>query len=196
MDHPDRIEPEILQRNAVIMGAYLYGLADADEETCRFLEQEIHAQIAERTAGQISERKKALWKEAGQRAVNSLGKIRQSLQDAVQQSEDACAEQETWTEPAPDYACEKGSLIPVRKVLGCMSSSLWPVRENTLWEQVGGVELNTLLFWADGKRSLWDIALHTAVEMNKCTDEEIKEEFEMAAAFFGDMAKIGAVEWR
>ena len=61
---------------------------------------------------------------------------------------------------------------------------------------IDSVELNTFLFWADGKRNLWDIALHTAVEMNKCTDEEIKEEFMVASAFFADMEKIKAVEWK
>jgi hypothetical protein len=136
--------------------------------------------------GQISERKKALWMEAGDRAVKSLERINKIKKD----SEDERLTENSWTEEVPDYASEMGRLVPARKAFGCLSSSLWCERKGTLWENIDSVELNTFLFWADGKRNLWDIALHTAVEMNKCTDEEIKEEFMVASAFFADMEKL------
>jgi hypothetical protein len=49
--------------------------------------------------------------------------------------------------------------------------------------------------WIDGKRSLWEIAYRSAVEKNKCTDDEIREEFGFVSDLLGMLEENGYICW-
>ncbi len=187
MDRPDRIDPEFLKRNAVIIGTYLYGLADADEDTCVFLEELIRKQTERKVAEEPSDRRKKMLAEAGDRALYSLKKICSDLTFERPAEEN---------EPMPDYAQEKGHRVPVRRVLGCLTFSdrtdLWKRGYIPAWNG----RLNVPLFWADGERNLWEIAYRTAVELGECSDEQIKEQFEYLTGYFEILTEIDFCEWK
>jgi hypothetical protein len=50
--------------------------------------------------------------------------------------------------------------------------------------------------WIDGKRSLWEIAWLSAIEKNKCSDEEIREEFAFVSDFMGALEEKGYLCWQ
>ena len=50
--------------------------------------------------------------------------------------------------------------------------------------------------WADGKRSLWEIAYRSAVEKNRCSDDGIREEFEFVSDFFGALEEKDYLYWK
>ncbi len=187
MDRPDRIDKEFLKRNAVIIGTYLYGLADADEETCGFLEELIRKQTERKVAEESFGRRKKILKEAGDRALYSLRKICSDV------TFERPAEE---VEPMPEYAQAKGQRVPVRKVLGCLTFTgnmdLWKTGYIPAWNG----KLNVPLFWADGKRNVWEIAYRTAVELRECSDEQIKHQYEYLTGYFELLVQNDFCAWR
>ena len=163
MDTPDRIEPAVLTRNALITGAYLWFMANADGQDCPYLAELIRRQTAHRLEG-AAPRRKELLLQAQDRALsglNLLGGSYPAPEEAV--------------EPMPDYAKATGSRIPVRKVLGVLNLN-GEYNGRTIKTSWNG-DCMVVTCWIDGKRSLWEIAYLSAVEKNKCTDDEIREEF-------------------
>ena len=51
MDRPDRIEPAVLTRNALITGAYLWSMANAEARDCLYLAEQIRLQTDHRLEG-------------------------------------------------------------------------------------------------------------------------------------------------
>lgn len=186
MDSPDRIEPEILKRNALILGVYLYGLADADENTCAFLEKEIRMQMQKQQTKDLHPRKHQHLTEAMERALHSLTKI----SDTVYYP--APAESQL---PMPEWAEEAGKRIPVRLVPGCLTLAKYPAKKPR-WKPAWNAELNIPLFWADGKRNLWQIAVQTALELDLCTDGEIEKKFRDTLDYFDFLAELGYLSWK
>lgn len=182
MDRPDRIEPETLRRNALIVGSYLWGLANADETTRAQLEEAIRRQIESLSAGAHPRRVRFL-QQAQERALHSLNRLGGSYP----------APTET-VEPMPDYAKATGDRVPKRLVPGALLvSGVYNGRKiRAAWN--GSYMVVTC--WADGKRSLWEIAYLSAMEKGRCTDAEIREEFEFVSDFFGYLAENGYLCWQ
>lgn len=182
MDRPDRIEPETLRRNALIMAAYLWGIATADEDTCDYLAGQIRKQTALGLEGADPRREKLLL-EAKARALHSLNRLGAAYP----------APEET-AEPMPDYAKGTGSRIPVRKVLGALNFA-GEYNGRKLRAAWNG-DYMIITCWADGKRNLWEIAYRSAIEKNRCSDAQIREEFELVSDFFGALEEKGYISWR
>lgn len=182
MDRPDRIEPETLRRNALMVGAYLWGIANADTETCDSLAQAIRKQAQARAAN-AHPRKVRLMEQAQERALYSLNRLGARYPAPVET-----------VEPMPDYARETGSRVPERLVPGVLNfSGVWNGRKiKAAWNG----DCMAVTCWADGKRSLWEIAYRSAVEKDKCTDPEIREEFAFVSDFFECLAENGYLRWR
>lgn len=187
MDTPDRIEPDILKRNAMILGAYLFGLADADEAACEFLAGEIRAMTQQELTAAEHPRKQRHVTEAMERALYSLRKICPCLPYEKPREE---------VPPMPGYAAEKGEWIPVRLVPGCLTLNAHPELENPRWRPAWNAALNIPLFWADGERNLWQITAQTAFEMDECTDEQLREKYEQLSDYFQFLAELGYMEWK
>ena len=181
MDRPDRIEPETLRRNALIMGSFLWGIANADGETCAFLEETIRQQTEYR-AQNAHPRKVALLRQAEARALHSLNRLGGNYPAPDER-----------VEPMPDYAQETGCRIPKRLVQGALQiSGVYNGRKiRTAWNG----DSTVVTCWADGRRNLWQIAYLSAMEKSKCTDTEIREEFEFVSDLFAFLAEKGYVCW-
>lgn len=181
MDTPDRIEPAVLTRNALITGAYLWSMANADGQDCPYLAELIRRQTAHRLEG-AAPRRKELLLQAQDRALsglNLLGGSYPAPEEAV--------------EPMPDYAKATGSRIPVRKVLGVLNLN-GEYNGRTIKTSWNG-DCMVVTCWIDGKRSLWEIAYRSAVEKNKCTDDEIREEFGFVSDLLGMLEENGYICW-
>lgn len=181
MDRPDRIEPETLRRNALIMGSYLWGLANADGETCAFLEETIRQQTEYR-AQNAHPRKAALLQQAEARALHSLNRL----------GADYPAPTDT-VEPMPEYAKARGHHVPKRIVQGVLNVS--GVYNGRKLRAAWNGNYMKVTCWADGSRNLWQIAYLSAIEKNKCTDAEIREEFEFVLDFFDCLAENNYICW-
>ncbi len=187
MDTPDRIEPDILKRNAVIMGAYLFGLAEADDQTCEFLAEEIRALGQQEVNAVEHPRLKRHVQEATQRALHSLGRISERY---------ACEAPCEEVPPMPEEIREKGSRVPVRLIPGCLTLAGRRDVKDPKFRPAWNAELNLPLFWTDGNRNLWQIAVQTAYEMLKPTDKEIMDKFAELSDYYDFLAELGYIEWK
>jgi len=196
MDTPDRIEPDIVRRNAAMIGTYLYGLAAADDDTCEFLADEIEKLYARQCEGVTDTRKLDHNREARDRALYSLHNISCNANYPMQNEEKY---------PVPEYAMDKCSKIPVRTVKGCLTMALYPPKKESsgiiskMWGRFNpgfNPPLTVPLFWIDGKRNLWEVAVQSALEKCKCSDDEIREEYEVIADYCDFLAELGYIEWK
>lgn len=182
MDRPDRIEPDTLTRNALIIGSFLWAMANAEEADHPYLAEQIRLQTAYRSKD-ASPRREALLRQAEARAFHSLNRLGAAYPVPVETAA-----------PMPDYAMATGSRIPVRKMLGVLNyvGEYNGRKLRASWN--GECMVNTC--WADGKRTLWEIAYLSAVEKNRCAEEEIREEFEFVSDFFAALEEIGYLCWQ
>lgn len=183
-DTPDRIEPETLQRNALIAGTYAWGIATAEDATCAFLADAIRTQSAAMMAESTHPREKRLIEDAAQLALHSLNRIAENSSYPAT---------EFFTEPAPEYAKEAQSRIPARIMPGALTFS--GTYNGKVFKAAWSGDMNIPVFWIDGKRNLWQIAYLSAVEKGHCTDEQIKEELELLTDYFACLAINHYIRW-
>ena len=187
MDTPDRIEPEVLKRNALMLGVYLYGLADADEETGRMLEEELRQQTEAAVAAVSEPRLRRHILEGLERALYSLKKICPKLSFLPPVEE---------IPPMPAYAGDNGARIPVRLVRGPLTLALHPPADTPRWRPGWNAPLNIPLFWTDGKRNLWEISVQTCYELGQCADCQLEEKYTEMLEYFTFLEKLGYIAWK
>ena len=187
MDTPDRIEMNILKRNALILGVYLYGLAHGDKATCQMLEGELRQQTQAELTSQLHPRKQQHIRESLQRALHSLTRICPELPYGKPVEE---------VPEIPPYAAEAGHRIPHRLVRGPLTLALHPELSAPRWKPAWNPTLNIPLFWADGKRNLWQVAYQTACELDEVTDEQLQQKYEDTLDYFNFLAELGYITWK
>ncbi len=180
LDRPDRLEPETLRRNAVMAGTYAWGLADADADTCAFLENAIRELENDMVREVDYLRQRRLIKDAARLARHSLQRLR---------GEDSEAPPVFFTEPAPQYARFAEGRIPRRLVPGVLT--LRSEEYCAAWNKA----LNLPVFWIDGKRNLWQIASLCAAETGQCTDDQLRQQLTQLAGYFDFLERKGYICW-
>ncbi len=180
MDRPERLEPQTLKRNALMVGTYAFGIATADGAACDFLADAIRELTDLWISQSPHPRQRRLLTEASALAMHSLSRIR---------GEETEAAPEFSTEPAPDWAQEAVKRIPQRITRGCLK--FWNDRYCAAWNR----DLNIPVFWIDGKRNLWQIAYLSAVEKGCCTDAQLKAELELLTGYFTCLTENGDIYW-
>ncbi len=180
MDRPGRIEPETLTRNALIAGTYAWGLAVAQEDTCRFLAHGIRRKVDSLMADASHPRQRQFLEDVRRRAICSLGQLldRQEEEPAF------------YTDPAPDYALDAEKKIPERLISGVLTY------RGEQFQAAWNRELNLPVFWIDGKRNLWQIAYLSAMEKGRCSEAQVREELALLTDYFGCLEKQGYLRWK
>jgi hypothetical protein len=160
MDTPELIEPDVARRNGIIAGAYLLYLADAGTseaaEMSGLLDKWLERELI--NAGNKTETQKYLLKNAYSRAQLSLESF---------------------------LTADGGKLknaVPRRLVKGALTFDKFPDSAELKYQPAWNTKLNDPLFWADGKRTIEQIAVLSAAETGE-TDTgkylaEISEFFE------------------
>ncbi len=185
LDTMERIEPEILKRNTLIVGDFAYILATADTEVCDELAVEIKKLCDKLTADAKTPRRLTLCKETYARALHSLKRLVPDYETGVPLVETH--------EEMPDYASALGAdRVPTRIVKGPLRFATYPGVGRT-----GALNLNhsTPLQWTDGKRNIWDITIKSAAETGHDSDEEIKALLEKHVKMFEALAEFGYTGW-
>lgn len=173
MDSPDRIDKAVLRRNVLIAASYLYTLANLDDDSvlplARLVLEDGAARAAQKTGDLVY-----LTLEAAQRAVLALkGFVKQAetckALDELASSLVLPPVPALLSQAAPDPVGEKH---PVRLVMGVLNMEAgealprMTAEERERWQPGWSDELNTPLFWADGNRSLWEIAVRSGIELS------------------------------
>jgi len=183
-DTPEQVEPDTLKRNGLIIGTYAWGFATADAETCDFLSQAIRDRVQVDLRADVHPRRRRLLEQAVDLAEASLGRISSQWNRPTP---------EFYTEPAPDYVTDTHLRVPRRLVDGALTFR-GEYKGKSFAASWSG-EMNIPLFWSNGKRTLWQIAYLSAVEKNKCTDEQLREELELLTDYFDCLAEHGYLAW-
>lgn len=160
-DRPDRIDPAILHRNGVLAGAYLYTAAGL-------------------TAGELAD-----W---AAKARRYLPEVSDSLRrEFLRFLGGTDAPEETPVQPFPSD--EAAARVPLRMVLGCLTFAGREDLKDSVWQPAWNDRLNLPLFWADGRRSLWQIAVLSAVEAG----ENIESHWPFIKDYFSFLAEHGYI---
>jgi hypothetical protein len=176
MDIPDRIEPDILMRNGILMGTLLLFCAGLGPGEAPWLREKILEDIKLRRQHEAGHRK-GLWDIARSRALaepEELPPVFRQLPEGVSEAEAA--------------------IVPVRLVKGSLTFAAKPIFLDQPWPPApekplnvptfwGGNVLGTALFWADGKRNLWQIAVLSWLEGDSGSSPENSQVRGMAEHF-------------
>ncbi|HML46343.1 MAG TPA: DUF4910 domain-containing protein [Clostridia bacterium] len=103
-------------------------------------------------------------------------------------------------DPVPEAPPLNGDTrVPVRRVLGCLTLEggerveRMPEQERAKWQPAWNTRLNTPLFWADGSRTVAQIAALSARELNVKDPAAYAEEI---GAYFTFLAQYGYLDWK
>ena len=81
-------------------------------------------------------------------------------------------------------------LIPLRKVAGCLTFESRDDLKDAKWQPAWSDGLNLPLYWADGKRNLWEIAVLSAEECGA----EVGEQYKFVCEYFTFLRDTGYIE--
>lgn len=182
LDTPDRIEPETLRRNAAILGAAALWLASAGPEEAGQLAD----WLLEKPDEWLGSCQASLREAALKQAMESLKRL--GLEELP-----PCAETSLPELPSSVGTLESNKIYR-RKVPGCLTFATAPKLRDSPWKPAWNDSLNCPLFWADGRRTLWQIAVLSAWEQGKTQDREIREEFLRLHAYFSFLEVHGYLE--
>ena len=186
MDTPDRIERHIMHRNGVILGALALAVAMGGAEEGDWMLDAVDADIdALLKEDGVTELSRYILERARINAVRLAADVcGESLSDKgkARAAAAVCPERpEILANPAgvcPDAA----ALVPVRLVKGCLTFAADAAASAGKWSPAWNTELHVPLFWADGKRNLWEIAVLSSAEMEE--EGKITENFNRIYEFF------------
>lgn len=178
LDKPDRIEPDILRRTGMILGVLIYRLARAEAvdlvwaRQCYFNAMTTVMQTG--LAGHQIAVAAAI--KASCLPLKRLGAI-------SEEDEKSLPPLPVLPKP-PKELGNMAEKVPVRLVKGCLTFGGRPELRDSKWQPAWNDTLNLPLFWADGKRTLWEISYLFSAEKNQINDEEIIENYCWIAEYF------------
>ena len=176
------MHPPGLRLAAAAMAGYLYFLANLDNDQVVDLGQSQAARDQRRITGADSAKAKRYWQD---RAAMNVSALKRFVTTPGRRA--AVRDLRAAAPSAPPPGRGAGSRVPVR------SAPLSPTMENTPPHIAGRLGRTRLrdwaLFWADGRRTLRDIADRLSVEMQQ------RVTLGQVEAFFDAMADLGYVTW-
>lgn len=177
MDTPDRIEESVMARNAMVLGTFAMLCADLSAEDAALKDL-------------IRAHGKNLWDETEEKRAlreNALRRAEEEFDCLV-----SGGGQPAFRDP-PVPQHEEAARIPVRLVPGCLTFADRPSLKDCEWQPAWNTELNLPLFWADGKRSLWEIACLSGWEEG---DSDIAARYRRLSKYFDVLAEHGYIHWK
>jgi hypothetical protein len=178
MDTPDLIETDVLHRNGVVAGTYLCYAADAGEKEA----VELNGLLSDNLQYD-------LFRAGDEPDVSQLHfKMHNAYSRAFSSLERLLIPDRTRREAAPGW-----SRIPVRKVIGPLTFDLLKDRGALPYKPAWSTSLNDPLFWADGKRNLWQVARLAALNSD---ETDMENQYAFIAGYFEFLAERGYIEWR
>lgn len=181
LDTPDRIERDVIFRNGVIIGAYIFGLAAADTAETEKLWRLTYGYIDNALKSKPEIFKYEILKAARQSIIDFCPEY---IPDEI-----AVCEDNNIFIPA-EYAGDKAYLVPKREAAGCLTFASRPDFSDLRWQPAWNSRLNLPLFWADGKRNLWEIAVLSAIEAGESADD-MYERWKWLSEYFEFLANNG-----
>jgi len=187
MDTPDRIEKPIMKRNGALLGGLVLAIAQAGAEESEWLLDSVNNDIDTLVAGGKTEVYRYIMESA---RVNSAALLKEVCGDAL--CDCAMAKVKAPAKPAillnpAGVPCEQAKIVPKRLVKGCLTFAGKPELGNSEWSPAWNTKLHFPLFWADGTRNLWEIAVLASAEVGQ--EDKIAENFAKIYSFFSFLEK-------
>ena len=177
MDTPDRIEESVMLRNAMVLGTFAMVCADLSAED-NALKDLIRSHG--KNLGDEPEEKRLLREQALYRAEEEFDSLVSG------------GGQPGYQDPPIPHQ-EDVVRIPERLVPGCLTFADKLQLRNSKWQPAWNTKLNLPLFWADGKRSLWEIACLSGWEEGDC---DISARYRWLSEYFDVLAEHGYIRWK
>lgn len=183
LDTPERIEPEVLRRNGVLLGAAALWLAAAGANEADGLALRLQKEPEE-------------WLEAYPEPLREFAR-RSALASLERFSGGWGIPEEASIPPMPEEArAMGGARVPVREVPGCLTFAANPQLAGGRWKPAWNDALNCPLFWADGRRTLWEIAVLSAWEQKQIRDGELWKQFVFLQEYFAFLQENSFLSWK
>jgi hypothetical protein len=189
-DTMDLVDPDVLKKSAMIAGTYLYTIAGSQPEDIRWILGEIkkHAEAEVERRAALGEAQGYLISEAFRTGCLSLKKLtdNEELKKEIDTAASALP-----VKPYPENCRLEGKeieenggdLVPVRIVKGTLNFSQFTEEQlaQSKWQPAWSDALNIPLFWADGKRTVKEVAALSAMEIGK---DDVKAHFMELIEYF------------
>jgi len=182
MDTPDRMEEKVMRRNAAMAGALAILGATMNEADIPFLTEILH-EHTDRCCASATPEKQKLWRYAERKAEADL--------IALCRGEQPQPLPLTFELPAPPD--ESAARIPVRDVKGTITMVDAPALKSSKWRPAWNAPMQTPVFWADGNRTLWEIANLSALESD---DEDVCGRLQWLTEYFEVLAEDKFLHWK
>ena len=182
MDTPDRMEEKVMHRNAAVVGALAILGASMNENDIPFLTELLHEQI-ERDCASAPEDKQKLWRYAERKAEAEL--------IALCRGEQPQPVELGFELPAPPN--ESAARIPVRDRKGTVTGVDAPALAKSQWHPAWSAHMQLPVFWADGNRTLWEIACLYAIEEDQ---NDFMERLSWLTDYFEVLAEDKILHWK
>jgi hypothetical protein len=192
MDGMDRVDSAVLKRNSVIAGAAALIIALPDLDAMKWLAGEINRHKQAMLAGE-ARLCKAMMAEAFRHGSIGLAGMMNGEPEGCTHGE-SCDCVGPLAASADLAAIEGACRIPCRLVRGTITlSGLEGMpRESLKWHPFYNYHLNCPLFWADGRRSLADIAALSAAELGI---DDVEQHCRQLNDYIGFLEKQGYVRF-
>ena len=177
MDSPERIEESVMRRNAQIIGAAIYLAASRGAVDEMFL-----ASLLRRREEPAAHPLLELMRRAAEKSALASLTSGPRTRITRTQVEALCG-----SSPA-----REGERIPVRKTLGCLTFSGVPDLKDSRFQPSWNTDLNLPLFWADGERTVWEIACLSGAERG---DFDFSGRLNWLGEYFDLLERSGYLEW-
>ena len=182
MDTPDRMEEKALRRNAAMAGALAILGATMSEADIPHLSEILH-EHTDRCCADAAPEKQKLWRYAERMAEEGM--------IAMCRGEKAQPVPLTFELPAPPD--ERAARIPVRDVQGTITMAGASALAKSKWRPAWNAPMQTPVFWADGRRTMWEIANLSALESD---DEDVMGRLEWLTDYFEVLAEDKFLHWK
>lgn len=182
MDTPDRMEEKVMHRNTALAGALAILGATMSEADLPYIREILH-EHTDRCCAVLSPEKQKLWRYAEAKAEADL--------IAMCRGEQPRPVPLNFELPSPPD--ESAARIPVRDVQGTITMVDAPALAASKWRPAWYETLQTPVFWADGHRTMWEIANLSALESD---DEDVSGRLQWLTDYFEVLAKDGFLHWK
>jgi hypothetical protein len=180
------LDENSMYASAFLSAVYAYFVAAADDQDAAWLAEQMlplmRAELAERIKPEETERQ-TFWRWALRKAIESTGRLaedgagREKIGQIARQFE---APDEFHANPAEFDDPAAGRPIPVRNVWGTITFESLPPEKRTMGSPRWSEQVNNAWYWADGQRSIAEIAQIVSLEMGTPVRKSLPAFFALA----------------
>jgi len=186
-DRPELLDEVSMASASFLAAAFAYFAASAGDDEAAWLAENLlpvlEEELADR-AGPDEPERRAFWQWALRRAAKTAANLARSAagrEKALEAAERFAGSDEFQPAPAELEDPRAASVVPVRRVWGTLTFESLPPERRAFGSPRWSERINAAWFWADGKRTVSQIATLVSLELGGSPQKNLIQLFDLAA---------------